>query len=50
MLIAMLKIIFLSWITFDVLVYLLMWYDRKDHHYNFKSKIQDLKDSFEQED
>ncbi len=36
------------WLLFDLVVYIYMWYDRKDHH--FKEKFRDFKDSFEGED
>ncbi|MBQ0019608.1 MAG: hypothetical protein KBT39_03700 [Bacteroidales bacterium] len=44
------KTILLIWLIFDIVVYLYMFYDRKDHHYNFKQKLQDFKDSFETEE
>lgn len=46
----MIKTILLIWGTLDLLIYCFMWYDRKDHKYNFKAKLQDLKDSFEREE
>lgn len=46
----MLTTILIAWASFDLLVYLMMWYDRKDHHYNFKDKIRDIKDSFEKDE
>lgn len=44
------KTFLIIWLAFDVLVYLLMWYDRKEHHYNFKEKMRNIKESFAQDE
>lgn len=46
----MLTTILIIWLIFDILVYLLMWYDRKEHNYDIKGKIQGIKDSFEKDE
>ncbi len=42
--------VLIIWAIFDAVVYLMMWYDRKDRNYDFKAKIRDFKDSFEVDD
>jgi len=42
--------ILLGWLIFDVIVYLLMWYDSKDHHFNIAQTIQNIKESFTQDE
>lgn len=46
----MLTTILIIWAIFDIVVYAMMWYDRKDHQYNFKEKLRDIKESFEQDE
>lgn len=47
----------LIWLAFDLLVYLYMWYDTKEHNYHvketldsFKQSLSNIKDSFTQDE
>lgn len=42
--------ILMGWGTFVVLSYLIMWYDSKEHHFNIGETIQEIVDSFKQDE
>ena len=36
----------LIWLAFDLLVYLIMWYDTREHHFHIKETFDSIKNSF----
>lgn len=40
----------IGWLSFITLVYLYMWYDRKEHHYNIVEKLTEIKETFTQDE
>lgn len=44
------SLLLLIWLAFVLLVYLLMWYESKPHHYHFRENWNSLKDSFQQDE
>lgn len=42
--------ILLFWGIFDLIIYLIMWYDSKEHHFNLAETLSNIKENFTQDE
>ena len=47
---SLLTKILLIWAAFNLVMYLIMWYDCKEHTFHIKETIRSIKDSFTQDE
>lgn len=40
----------LIWLAFDLVVYLIMWYDSREHKFTFMDTLRDFKESITQDE